>query len=298
MKQPPLLQKGDIVALVATARKHTENLLEPAQKLLESWGLRVRLGATVGLEYHQLAGTDAERAQDFQNQCDDPEVKAIWCVRGGYGTVRILDCVDFSKLKMDPKWIIGYSDITVFHAHLLSIGLQSIHGFMAFDAIKVTEEAKKSLQLALFEKKLKYEFPTHHLNRIGNSEGIIMGGNVSVLYSLLGSVSAPDFQDKILFLEDLDEYLYHMDRMLMNLKRCGVFNKIKGLVVGGMTQMHDSTIPWGKNIQEIIYEHVSDYNFPVAFEFPAGHILDNRTIIMGATVQLSVSESSTKLIFI
>lgn len=298
MKQPPLLQKGDIVALVATARKHTENLLEPAQKLLESWGLRVRLGATIGLEYHQLAGTDAERAQDFQNQCDDPEVKAIWCVRGGYGTVRMLDYVDFSKLKTDPKWIIGYSDITVFHAHLLSLGLQSIHGFMAFDATKVTEEAKKYLQLALFEKKLKYEIPTHHLNRLGNSEGIIIGGNVSVLYSLLGSVSAPDFQDKILFLEDLDEYLYHMDRMLMNLKRCGVFNKIKGLVVGGMTQMHDSTIPWGKNIQEIIYEHVSDYNFPVAFEFPAGHILDNRAIIMGATVQLSVSESSTKLIFI
>lgn len=298
MKQPPLLQKGDIVALVATARKHTENLLEPAQKLLESWGLRVRLGTTVGLEYHQLAGTDTERAQDFQNQCDDPEVKAIWCVRGGYGTVRMLDYVDFSKLKMDPKWIIGYSDITVFHAHLLSIGLQSIHGFMAFDALKVTEEAKNSLQLALFEKKLKYEIPTHHLNRLGNSEGIIIGGNVSVLYSLLGSVSAPDFQDKILFLEDLDEYLYHMDRMLMNLKRCGVFNKINGLVVGGMTQMHDSTIPWGKNIQEIIYEHVSDYNFPVAFEFPAGHILDNRAIIMGATVQLSVSESSTKLIFI
>jgi len=297
MKQPPLLKKGDIVALVATARKHTENLLEPAQILLESWGLRVRLGATVGLEYHQLAGTDAERAQDFQNQCDDPEVKAIWCVRGGYGTVRMLDYVDFSKLKIHPKWIIGYSDITVFHAHLLSLGLQSIHGFMAFDATKVTEEAKKSLQLALFEKKLKYEIPTHHLNRQGNSEGIIIGGNVSVLYSLLGSVSAPDFQDKILFLEDLDEYLYHMDRMLMNLKRCGIFNKIKGLVVGGMTQMHDSTIPWGKNIQEIIYEHVSDFNFPVAFEFPAGHILDNRAIIMGATVQLSVTESTTKLFF-
>lgn len=297
MKQPPVLQKGDTVALVATARKHLSDHLEYAQNLLESWGLRVKIGATVGLEHNQLAGTDAERAKDLQTQCEDPEVKAIWCVRGGYGTIRMVDMVDFSVLQNHPKWVIGYSDITVLHSQLINLGLQSIHGFMAFDAPTASEEAKNSLRQALMQNELSYQIPSHPLNKLGTAQGILVGGNLSVLYSLLGSESAVDFQDKILFIEDLDEYLYHIDRMLVNLKRSGVFDKISGLIVGGMTQMRDNNIPWGKNALEIIHEHTAEFQFPVAFEFPAGHIPDNRVLLMGASIQLSVTSSKTELIF-
>lgn len=298
MIQPPLLKKGDTVALVATARKHLDDDLKDAVALLESWGLKALLGSTIGLEHHQLAGSDLERAQDFQNQCKNPDIKAIWCVRGGYGTVRMLDLVDFTTLERNPKWIIGFSDVTVLHAQLLKINLESIHGFMAFNTPTATEKAKKSLQQALMHNELEYHIPFHLMNKIGVAKGVLVGGNLSVLYSLIGSKTHVDFQDKILFIEDLDEYLYHMDRMLVNLKRSGIFRQIKGLIVGGMTQMRDSQIPWGKNILEIIEEHLAETTIPVAFEFPSGHIPDNRALIMGRKVELNVTMKETKLKFL
>jgi muramoyltetrapeptide carboxypeptidase len=298
MIQPPLLKKGDTVAIVATARKHLDDDLTEAKQLLESWGLKVHLGTSIGIEHHQLAGTDLERATDFQNQCENPEIKAIWCVRGGYGTVRMIDLVDFSVLQKKPKWLIGFSDVTVLHAQLLKLNMQSIHGFMAFNTPTASENAKKTLRQALMENTLEYQIPSHSMNRMGVSQGILVGGNLSVLYSLLGSKTAVDFQDKILFIEDLDEYLYHMDRMLINLKRGGVFAKIKGLIVGGMTQMRDSNIPWGKEILEVIQEHISDYAFPVVYDFPSGHIPDNRALIIGREVHVEVDASKSNLKFL
>lgn len=298
MIQPPLLKKGDTVSIVATARKHLNDDLSAAKTLLESWGLKVHMGATIGMEHHQLAGNDAERAADFQNQCENPEIKAIWCVRGGYGTVRMIDLVDFSVLEKNPKWIIGFSDVTVLHAQFLKLNMQSIHSLMAFNTPTASEIAKESLRKALMEKTLEYQIPSHSMNRMGISQGILVGGNLSVLYSLLGSETAVDFQDKILFIEDLDEYLYHMDRMIINLKRGGVFKKIKGLIVGGMTQMRDSNVPWGKGILEIIQEHVSEFAFPVVYDFPSGHIPDNRALIFGREVLVEVDASKSNLKFL
>jgi muramoyltetrapeptide carboxypeptidase len=297
MITPPYLQKGDTVAIVATARKHIDDDLKLAKEFLENWGLKVVVGSSIGLDQNQLAGTDEDRAKDFQQQLDNPNVKAIWCVRGGYGTVRMVDLIDFSKFKQHPKWVIGFSDVTVLHSHLNTLGFESIHGMMPVNIPRATPEAKESLRKALFGESLSYTIPFDPMNKLGKAKGELVGGNLSILYSLFGSESAIDCTDKILFLEDLDEYLYHIDRMMMNLKRNGCLESLKGIVVGSMTKMKDNDIPWGKDALQIIEEVTKTYNIPVVYNFPAGHIPDNRALIFGRQVTLEVTETGTKLIF-
>lgn len=296
MITPPYLKKGDTVAIVATARKNIDDNLKFATDLLHSWGLNVKIGSTIGLDLNQLAGTDEQRAQDFQYQMDNQNIKAIWCVRGGYGTVRMLDLLDFTKFKQNPKWIVGFSDVTVLHNHLNTMGFKSIHGIMPVSS-KATEEAKETLRISLFGEKLKYEIDTHPMNRIGKASGELVGGNLSILYSLMGSKSAINCDDKILFMEDLDEYLYHIDRMMMNLRRNGCLESIKGIIVGSMTKMKDNDIAWGKDALQIIEDVIKKYNIPVIYNFPAGHISDNRALIMGNKVSISVDSVCSKVSF-
>ena len=296
MITPPYLKKGDTIAIVATARKNIDDNLQFATDLLHSWGLNVKIGSTIGLDLDQLAGTDAQRAQDFQDQMDNSNIKGIWCVRGGYGTVRMIDLLDFTKFKQNPKWIIGFSDVTVLHNHLNTMGFKSIHGIMPVSS-KATEEAKETLRISLFGEKLKYEIDTHSMNRIGKASGELVGGNLSILYSLMGSKSAINCDDKILFIEDLDEYLYHIDRMMMNLRRNGCLESIKGIIVGAMTKMKDNDIPWGKDALQIIEDVTKKYNIPIIYNFPAGHISDNRALIMGNKVSINVDPICSKVVF-
>jgi muramoyltetrapeptide carboxypeptidase len=297
MITPPYLQKGDTVAIVSTARKNIDDNLKPTIALLEGWGLNVKIGNTIGLDYYQLAGTDDQRAADFQEQMDNPNVKAIWCVRGGYGTVKIIDKLDFTRFKQNPKWIIGFSDVTVLHSHLNRMGIESIHGTMPVAIPRATDEAKNSLCAALFNDKLQYTLDCDALNHNGKAKGELVGGNLSILYSLLGSESAIDCNDKILFIEDLDEYLYHIDRMMMNLKRNGCLSSLKGIIVGAMTEMKDNEIPWGRNALEIIEDTVKGLNIPIIYNFPAGHIRDNRALIFGRQVSIEVNAKESKVTF-
>lgn len=297
MITPPTLQKGDTIALLATARKSVDNNLQPAIDLAHSWGLEVVIGTTIGLDNNQLAGTDEQRAADFQNQLDNPNIKAIWCVKGGYGTVRMVDLLDFTKFKQHPKWVVGFSDITVLHNHLNTMGYKSIHAVMPITVPRATPDAIESLRLSLFGEKLSYSIPSDKMNRMGTATGEIVGGNLSILYSLLGSPSAIDCKDKILFMEDLDEYLYHIDRMMMNLKRNGCLESVKGIIVGSMTKMKDNDIPWGKDAVAIIEDVTKRYNIPVIYNFPAGHIRDNRALILGSTVTMEVTDKTSTVNF-
>jgi muramoyltetrapeptide carboxypeptidase len=297
MKIPPSLQKGDTIAIVATARKNIEDNLNPAIDLIHSWGLEVVIGKTIGLDDNQLAGTDAQRAEDFQHQLDNPNIKAIWCVRGGYGTVRIIDLLDFTKFKQNPKWIFGFSDVTILHSYLNKLNIASIHGAMPVTVAKATPETIESLRKALFGESLNYEIPFDAANKLGNAKGEIVGGNLSILYSLMGSNAEIDCKGKILFIEDIDEYLYHIDRMMMSLKRCGCFDNLNGLIVGGMTKMRDNDIPWGKNANQIIEDVTKGYTFPILYNFPAGHFHDNRALIFGKQVSLEINATTSKLIF-
>lgn len=297
MITPPYLQKGDTVALLATARKNIDDNLKPTIDLLHSWGLEAVVGSTIGLDYHQLAGTDEQRAADFQKQMDNPNIKAIWCVRGGYGTVRMLDLLDFTKFKQHPKWVIGFSDVTVLHNHLNTMGYKSLHAIMPVTVPRATPDAVSSLKAALFNEPISYSISPNPMNRFGTATGELVGGNLSILYSLLGSPSAIDCRDKILFIEDLDEYLYHIDRMMMNLRRNGCIENLKGIIIGGMTSMKDNEVPWGKNALEIIDDVTKKYNIPVIFNFPAGHIRDNRALIMGNTVSMEVTATGSTVTF-
>ena len=294
---PPFLKAGDTVALVCTARKFFPEDAKPAIELLESWGLKAKLGNTIGLDNYQLGGTDTERTADFQAQLDDENVKAIWCARGGYGTVRIIDSLDFTKFKKQPKWIMGFSDVTVLHSQLNLERVASLHAIMPFTVPNAPEEVKETLRKAFFGETISYTIPSKSYDIKGIASGELVGGNISILYSLLGSKSAIDTKDKILFIEDLDEYLYHIDRMLYNLKRNGYFEHVKGIIVGSMTDMHDNEIPFGQNEVQIITEIAKDFSIPIAFQFPAGHQSDNRTLILGKQVDFEVNEKEIKLKF-
>jgi muramoyltetrapeptide carboxypeptidase len=297
MITPPYLQKGDTVAILATARKHIVKSMQPTIDLLESWGLHVVVGESIGLEENQLAGSDAQRAADLQEQLDNPNIQAIWCARGGYGTVRVVDLIDFTAFKKSPKWLVGFSDVTVLHNHLNTMGYKSIHGIMPISLAKASKEAIESLRLSLFGQPLQYAIDPHPMNRLGKATGELVGGNLSILYSVLGSPSAIDCTDKILYIEDLDEYLYHIDRMMMNLKRNGCLESLKGIIVGSMTDMKDNDIPWGKNALEIVQDVTKQYNIPVIFNFPAGHIHDNRALILGNNVTIEVTENCSTVVF-
>lgn len=303
MNSIPKLQKGDQVAIVATARKISHKEIQPALDLLKSWGLIPVIGKTIGAAENQFAGSDVLRISDFQMMLDNPNIKAIWCARGGYGTVRIIDQLNFTTFKKHPKWIVGYSDVTVFHSHLHTMGFETLHAPMPVDIAKQNEEAVSCLKKALFGENFTVNYDSRDSRtRPGIVEGQLVGGNLSMLYSLCGSPSAIDTDGKILFIEDLDEYLYHIDRMLQNLKRNGMFQNLSGLIVGGMDAMRDNTKgfgfktenPFGKTAKEIIAETVLEYDFPVCYDFPAGHMENNKAIILGRKVKLEVQ--ATKVI--
>ncbi len=295
MLEPDFLKKGDKIAIISTARRINKKEIADAILIVEKWGLVPIIGKSIGAIDHQFAGSDKERALDFQNMIDDKEIKAVWCARGGYGTVRIIDDIDFSSIIKKPKWIIGYSDITVLHSHLHTLGICSLHALMPIDIHKNTKASLDSLRDTLFGKKIKYTIPAVKRNRNGQGTGQLVGGNLSILYSLCGSSSSIDTSGKILCVEDLDEYLYHVDRMMYNLKRNGYFDNLSGLIVGGMTDMHDNTIPFGKKVKRIVLDIVEEYDFPVVFKFPMGHVEDNRALILGAEVSLEVSEDNAIL---
>ena len=295
MKTPTYLQKGDTVAIVCTARSYSRDEAQEAVALFESWGLNIVFGSTIDINANQLGGTDEQRTDDLQKMMDNDAIKAIWIARGGYGTVRIIDKLDFSKFIQNPKWIIGFSDITVLHSHIHNLGIATLHAIMPYSVSKALETAKETLHNALFNKDYSIEIPSNPSNKTGNAEGILVGGNLSIIYSLLGSKSSVNTKNKILYLEDLDEYLYHIDRMFYNLKRNGYFNDLNGLIIGGMTDMHDNQIPFGYDVKQIVLDICKEYHFPICFDFPAGHIPDNRALKLGTKVSLVVNNESTSL---
>ena len=295
---PPYLKRGDKVGLVSTARKITEKEISFAVKQLEDWGLEPVLGKTIGISEDQFAGDDWTRARDFRHMLENTNIKAVFTARGGYGTLRIIDKIDFAVFKKNPKWIIGFSDLTVLHGHIhTQFGVETIHGPMLFNFKDSTKEALNSMQNALFGNRVEHTCSGHELNISGKVKAQVIGGNLSVLYSISNSRSDISTKGKILFIEDVDEYLYHIDRMIVNLKRSYKLKGLAGMIVGGFTKMRDNEIPFGKNAYEIIHEHVKNYDFPVAFGFPAGHIDDNRALIFGREAELNVDSKKCTLKF-
>jgi muramoyltetrapeptide carboxypeptidase len=285
MIMPPALKKGDTIGITATARKISREELQTAIQLFEGVGLQVELAPNLFAINNQFAGTHQQKADDFNAMLANPQIKAIVCARGGYGTVHMVDLVNWDLLKQQPKWIVGYSDITVLHSHIQrSLGIATLHATMplGMDTANTEKaEAQNSLCAAIMGTLPSFALPAHPLNRVGDAKGIISGGNLSVLYSILGSVSFPETDGKILFLEDLDEYLYHIDRMMMGLKRAGKLQNLAALIVGGMSDMRDNAVPFGKTAEEIIADVVAEYNYPVYFNFPAGHIDRNLALPLG-----------------
>lgn len=285
---PPYLQEGDTVVIIATARKISDEELNPTIAILNSWGLSAQLAPNLFKSHHQFSGSDEERTQDLQWALDHPSAKAILVARGGYGTLRIIDNVDFTAFKKNPKWLIGYSDVTVLHSHLQNLGVVSLHATMPVNFLK-HEEATLSIKQLLFNERIDYNIPVHPLNKPGSAEAEVIGGNLSLIYALSGSPSEVPFDGKILFIEDLDEFLYHVDRMMLQLKRSGKLKNLAGLIVGGMSEMKDNSVLFGMNAEEIIAYTVQEFNYPVCFNFPAGHIDENMALYLGKTAQLQVS---------
>lgn len=284
---PPYLRQGDTVAIVATARKISEGEITPAVEFLKSQGLTVILGKNLFETENQFAGSDEQRADDLQWALNHKEIKAIVIARGGYGTVRLLEKINFSLFQQHPKWLVGYSDVTVLHSAIHNLGVATLHATMPINFFK-NEEASQSLIDKLFGKASHIEITPTSFNKNGEATGIIIGGNLSLIYALSGTPYDINTTNKILFIEDLDEYLYHIDRMMMQLKLSGKLKSLKGLIVGGMTDMRDNTIPFGKTAEEIILDAVKEYNYPVCFNFPAGHIDKNLAIVLGEETKLIV----------
>lgn len=286
----PALKKGDTIAIVAPAKAIEKEFIDFAVDFFEQQGYEVVVGKNCLNQHHYFAGTDEERLSDFQEVLDNPEIKAIICARGGYGCVRIVDEIQWASLLNHPKWIVGFSDVTVFHQRINILGLPSIHGTMPLNFKENSNEALTTLLQHLEGNHQPISIPSHLMNIQGTAEGTLIGGNLSILYSLLGTDDEVNFQDTILFIEDLAEQLYHLDRMLFAFQKAGVLSQIKGLIVGGMTDMKDTAIPFGKSLEEIIIEHIKPYNIPLVFGFPAGHINDNRALVFGKKIKLEVSE--------
>ncbi|CAA0171913.1 S66 peptidase family protein [Tenacibaculum maritimum] len=299
--KPPYLQKGDTIIILAPAGilKNRALVIDKAKMLAEKWGLKVLYGKHMFEQGNHFAGTDEQRCEDFQKALDDPTIKAIWSARGGYGSVRILDRLDFTIFKKHPKWIIGYSDLTAFHNHINNVGVETLHAMMGVsleDKAAMITETIATFKKALFGEQLKYEVGASRYNRKGKVSGELVGGNIAVLASMLGSESQLDTDGKILFIEEIGEYKYSIDRMLQSLRRGGYFRKLKGVIVGGMTKIKKNTTPWGSSIEQLILDIIPE-NIPVMFNFPAGHDSDNRALILGRKVVLEVEENKALLLF-
>ena len=302
MITPPYLKVGDTIVILAPAGilKNRQETIQKAKKLAESWGLKVKLGNNIFNKNSHFAGSDDERTADFQEALDNTNIKAIWSGRGGYGSVRVLDKLDYAAFLKHPKWIIGYSDITAFHSHIHNLGIETMHAMMGTsvdDKPEETIETLASFKKAIFGKQLKYSIPSSKYNRKGKVEGQIVGGNLALLASMLGSNSQTDTKEKILFIEEIGEYKYSIDRMLQSLKRAGYFDNCNGLIIGDISKIKTNSTKWGHTIEELILDVVKDYDFPVLFDFPAGHKADNRALIFGRKVKLSVDSKESSVVF-
>ncbi len=296
---PPYLQKGDVIGIVCPSGcMPVEKASECIRVLNEEWGFRTKVGKTLGNEFNYFSGTDEERLNDFQQMLDDDEVKAILCARGGYGLSRIIDKIDFKKFKKQPKWIIGYSDITILHSHLYSnYYISSIHAPMAaaFNDTGYLNRFVQSLQHTLEGKKIKYPCEPHEFNKKGEAIGELIGGNLTLLAHLVGTDSDIKTRGRILFLEDVGEYLYNIDRMMYQLKRSGKLSKLAGLIVGGFTDNKDTERPFGQTAYEIIHDVVKEYDYPVCYGFPVSHEKENYALKIGVGYKLEVRKSKVVL---
>lgn len=293
---PPYLQPGDEVAILSPASfPPTENWKQGVE-VLESWGLRVRNAPNFLSRHFGLGGTDEERLSDLQQMLDDPSIKAIFPIRGGYGSSRLLDSLDFSAFKSNPKWIVGFSDITALLCEVDRLGFASIHGPMPHNFCqKGGESALQNLYSLLFEGSSSLSAAAHPLNRLGEATAEIIGGNLSLLCHLVGSPTFGSTNGKILFLEEIGERLYHVDRMLLQLKRAGLFQNLAGLIVGGFTDCNEASLTIGKTAFELVAEHSFGTSFPVAFDFPAGHIPNNQPLVLGVKTKLLVNSEGVQL---
>lgn len=302
---PHYLKQGDTIGITSPAGYITEKEIQPAIQKIESWGLKVKIGSTIGKRDHTFGGTDAERIADFQQLIDDATVKAILCARGGYGFVRIIDELDFSKMKVHPKWMIGFSDITVLHSHLnRNFGIASIHSKMCNSfpddwskAEPIQVETILSIRDALTGVHMKYTAPANEHNKTGSATGTLVGGNLKTIESLAGSKSDLRTTNKILFVEDTGEYLYSIDRMFWNLKRSGKLDHLAGLIIGGfkIKPSEDAAEEFGKNLYEIVMEKIPDCTYPVCFDFPVGHQKNNFALKCGVQHKLQVTTNGTTL---
>ncbi len=302
MKIPKFLKKGDTVGIVAPAgRIKDDAYVATGIKIFEKWGLKVVTGKYLYQEYNDFSGTDIQRAEDLQKMLDDPGIKAIACARGGYGTIRLLDKLDFKKFVNNPKWIIGFSDITVLHSLINNkYEIASIHAKMPVNFVEKDDDKDDSLlslRYALFGKKLEYMVESFPLNITGTCTGVIAGGNLTTLTSLRGTPFDISPAGKILFLEDVGEHAYYIDRMMMNLKHGGLLENLEGLVVGQFTGTTDDRFTLNQAAFEIIHEKVKDYGYPVMFNFPAGHTSKNKALMLGSTIKLDVNKERAKIIF-
>lgn len=292
---PSPLKRGDHVAIIATARKVSIDILSKAEQILQSWGLVCLRSPNLLREHHQFSGSDDQRRSDLQWAMNEPDVKAIICFRGGYGTVRLLNQLDPKQLIEQPKWIIGYSDVTALHLYLNEQNVASIHGTMPINFLENSSDSLETLQALLFDSAYEVDAPAHSFNRSGIVRSQAIGGNLAIVQSLMGTPYEIDTKGKILFLEDVDEYLYNIDRMMWTLKLSGKLDDLAGLIVGGMTDLNDNDKPFGSSAYESILEKVKDYNYPICFDFPAGHIHNNNAIPFGINLELMIDEKGVSL---
>jgi len=295
---PPYLQKGDTIGMICPAGFMPEEKFSTSIRILEQWGYHVKRGTTPGAQFHYFSGTDEQRTADLQQMLDDKNVKAIFCARGGYGLSRMIDAIDFRTFRKNPKWIIGFSDVTVLHAHInRKLNIATLHAPMAgaFNDGGYRNQYVQSLKQALSGNRIDYTVKGHRLNRAGNAKGMLIGGNLALVAHLVGTASAYQTKGKILFLEDVGEYLYNIDRMLIQVKRAGMFNSLAGLIFGGFSDLKDTTTPFGATLLDILQYHVKEYNYPVCYQFPVSHEKENLALKIGLSYRLSVTGKSVRL---
>jgi muramoyltetrapeptide carboxypeptidase len=297
MIQPSHLKPGDTIGIVCPSGYIPLEKVQICIQTLEKWGYKVKLGTTVGAKKDSFSGTDQQRAEDLQTMLDDASVKAILCARGGYGASRIINTIHFQAFNKQPKWVIGFSDITVLHAAILQQNCMSIHGPMAaaFAKGEAGEPYIQSLKQVLEGEKTSYTIPAHSMNTLGNAKAEMVGGNLCILAHLIGSKNALDTNEKILFIEDVGEYHYNIDRLMIQCKNAGLFENLAGLVIGGFTDLKDPSSDFGASANEIIKEHIVGYTYPICFDFPISHSLPNFAIKQGQVYSLAVSAQEVSL---
>ena len=301
---PPALKTGDVIGITAPAGYIINQEIQSAIKKMESWGYKIKIGDTIDKRDFTFGGTDEERAKDLQQMLDDPKIKAIMCARGGYGAVRIIDKLNWEKFKAKPKWIIGFSDVTVFHSHLnKNLGIASIHSKMCNSfpddwtlAEPIQVETIESIQKALSGEKMSYTALPNLQNKVGVADGILIGGNLKMLETLAGTKSDINTAGKILFVEDTGEYMYNVDRMFWNLKRTGKLSQLKGLIIGGFKiKVDEDSDDFGRTLQEVVLEKIKAYRYPVCFDFPVGHQRNNYALKCGIKHRLTVFANEVSL---